>query len=164
MSCLLPQAQPLPVIPLPGQLGCNSARNLGVASPGRHRRGCFVKGSILIWRYQRPQGFPGGSAGKEPTCNVGDLGSIPGLGRSPGEGKGCPLQDSGLENSMGCRVHGVTKSWTPLSDSHFTGRSDRKAALSQAAFAALLLTPTSKQPPSYAYFGKVNVNDSRLFS
>ena len=45
-------------------------------------------------------GFPGGSAGKESACNVGDLGSIPGLGRSPGEGKGYPLQYSGLENSM----------------------------------------------------------------
>ena len=47
-------------------------------------------------------GFPGGSAGKESTYNVGDLGLIPGLGRSPGEGKGYPLQYSGLENSMDC--------------------------------------------------------------
>ena len=47
-------------------------------------------------------GFPGGSAGKESACNVGDLGLIPGLGRSPGEGKGYPLQFSGLENSMDC--------------------------------------------------------------
>ena len=45
-------------------------------------------------------GFPGGSDGKESTCNVGDLGSIPGLGRFPGEGKGYSLQYSGLENSM----------------------------------------------------------------
>ena len=45
-------------------------------------------------------GFPCGSAGKESACNVGDLGSIPGLGRYPGEGKGYPLQYSGLENSM----------------------------------------------------------------
>ena len=43
---------------------------------------------------------------------------IPGLGRSPGEGKGYPLQYSGLENSMDCIVHGVTKSWTRLSDFH----------------------------------------------
>ena len=42
------------------------------------------------------------SAGKESACNVGDLGSIPGLGRCPGEGNGSPLQYSGLENSMGC--------------------------------------------------------------
>ena len=47
-------------------------------------------------------GFPGSSAGKESACNVGDLDSIPGLGRSPGEGKGYPLQYSGLENSMDC--------------------------------------------------------------
>jgi len=47
-------------------------------------------------------GFPGGSAGKESACNVRDLGSIPRLGRSPGEGKGYPLQYSGLENSMDC--------------------------------------------------------------
>ena len=46
--------------------------------------------------------FPCGSAGKESTCNVGHLGSIPGLGRSPGGGKGYPLQYSGLENSMDC--------------------------------------------------------------
>ena len=46
------------------------------------------------------KGFPGDSAGKESTCNVGDLGLSPGLGRCPGEGKGYPLQYSGLENSM----------------------------------------------------------------
>ena len=53
-------------------------------------------------------------------CNVEDLGSISGLGRSPGEGKGFPLQYSGLENSMNCIDHGVTKSQTQLSDFHFT--------------------------------------------
>ena len=45
-------------------------------------------------------GFPGGSAGKESACNEGDLGLIPGLGRSPGEGKGYPFQHSVLENSI----------------------------------------------------------------
>ena len=50
-------------------------------------------------------GFSGGSDGKESTRNAGDLGSIPGLGRSPGEGKGSPLQYFGLENSMDCIVH-----------------------------------------------------------
>ena len=50
---------------------------------------------------------------------MGDLGSIPGLGRFPGGGKGYPLQNSGLENSMNCVVHGVAKSWTRLSDFHF---------------------------------------------
>ena len=63
-------------------------------------------------------GFPCGTVGKESACNVGDLGSIPGLGRSPGEGKGYPLQYSGLENSMDCVVHGVAKSRTQLSDFH----------------------------------------------
>ena len=58
------------------------------------------------------QGFLCGSAGKESTCNVGDLGSIPGLGRSPGEEKGYPLQYSGLENSLDDTVHGVAKSQT----------------------------------------------------
>ena len=65
-------------------------------------------------------GFPVGSAGKESTCNVGDLGSTPGLGRSPGEGKGYPLQYSGLENSMDYIVHGVANSWTRLIVFHFT--------------------------------------------
>ena len=60
-----------------------------------------------------------GSAGKESACNSGDWGLIPGLGRSPGEGKGYPLQYSGLEDSMDCIVHGVAKSWTRLSNFHF---------------------------------------------
>ena len=60
-------------------------------------------------------GFPGGSAAKESTCNTGDLGLIPGLGRFPGEGKGYPLQYSGLGNSMDCIAHRVAKSQTRLS-------------------------------------------------
>ena len=73
-------------------------------------------------RDDRPRptaGLPESSAGKEAACNAGDLGSIPGLGRSPGEGKGYPLQYSSLENSTDCTVHGVTKSWTQLSDFQF---------------------------------------------
>ena len=58
------------------------------------------------------KGFPCGSAGKESACNAGDLGSIPGLGRSPEEEKGYPLQYSGLENSMDHILHKVVKSWT----------------------------------------------------
>ena len=54
-------------------------------------------------------GFPDSSVGKESACNAGNLGSIPGLGRSPGEGKGYPLQYSGLENSMDCIVDGVAE-------------------------------------------------------
>ena len=63
--------------------------------------------------------IPCGSAGKESTCNAGDLGSTPGLGRCTGEGKGYPLQYSGLENSMDCVVLGVAKSRTGLSDFRF---------------------------------------------
>ena len=87
----------------------------------------------LVWFLSREQplekdrlttpvflGFPGGSAGEESACNVGDLGSIPALGRSPGEGKGYPLQYSGLENSMDCIVHGVAKNRTRLSDFNFS--------------------------------------------
>ena len=71
--------------------------------------------NILYWD------FPGGSDGKVSAYNVGDLGSIPGLGRSPGEGNGNPLQDSCLENPMDRRawlatVHGVAKSQTQLSN------------------------------------------------
>ena len=71
-------------------------------------------GPLLDW------GFPGGSDGKQSACNVGGLGSIPGLGRSPGERKGYPLQYTGLENSMNYTVQGVAKSCTWLSDFHFT--------------------------------------------
>ena len=78
----------------------------------------------ICWRRDRLPtpvflGFPCGSTGEESTCKVLDLALIPGLGRSPGEGKGYPLQYSGLENSMDCIVHGVTKSRTGLSDFHF---------------------------------------------
>ena len=72
------------------------------------------------WLLNPRLGFPGGSAGKESACNAGDLGSIPGLGRSPGEGHSYPLQYSGLENSMDCIVLGVAKSQTRLSDFYFT--------------------------------------------
>ena len=72
-----------------------------------------------------PLGFPGGSDGKESTCNVGDLGLSPGSGRSPVEGNGNPLQYCCLENPMDggawwAAVHGVAKSWTRLSDFTFT--------------------------------------------
>ena len=73
--------------------------------------------------------FPGGSAGKESTCNGGDLGLIRGLGRFPGEGKGYPLQYSGLENSIDCITHGVAKSQTRLSDFHFRNQTMQKNTL-----------------------------------
>ena len=69
-----------------------------------------------LWKHY--VGFPDSSVGKESACNAGDSGSLPGSGRSPGEGKGYPLQYSSLENSMDCIVHGVAKSWTGLSDFH----------------------------------------------
>ena len=65
-------------------------------------------------------GFPDGSVGKASVLNAGDPGQIPGLGRSPGEGKGCPLQNSDLGDSMDCIVHGVATSRTQLSDFDFT--------------------------------------------
>ena len=76
-------------------------------------------GQKIHWRRDRLPtpvflGFPCGSAGKESACNAGDLGSIPGLGGSPGEGKGYQLQYSGLENSMDCiatRLQRVGHDW-----------------------------------------------------
>jgi len=81
------------------------------------QKDCWRRDRLLIPVFL---GFPCGSAGKESARNVGDLGSFPGLGRSPGEGKGYPLQYFGLENSMDCIDHGVTKNQTQLSDLHFT--------------------------------------------
>ena len=79
---------------------------------------------LLIHRDSVTMGFPGGSAGKESTCNAGDLGSIPGLGRSPGEGNSYTLQYSCLESSLDIgawqvTVHGVTKSQTQVNEFHF---------------------------------------------
>ena len=68
--------------------------------------------------YNTYMGFPGGSGGKESACYAGDLGSIPGLGRSPREGQGYPFPYSGLENYMDHIVHRFTKSQTQLSDFH----------------------------------------------
>ena len=82
-------------------------------------------------------GFPCGSAGKESTCNAGDLDSVPGLGRSPGEGNGDPLQYSGLETSMDSIVHGVAKSWTRLSNLNFTFTPPSNSANMSNAFTGL---------------------------
>ena len=77
----------------------------------RLKKGMVTHSSILSAPHQKksPKDFPGGSDGKACVYNVGDPGSIPGSGRSPGEGKGYPLQYSGLENSMDCVVYGVTR-------------------------------------------------------
>ena len=86
---------------------------------------CFLKTMNMIYHFICYNyvciGFPGGSEVKASACNVGDLGSIPGLGRSPGEGNGNPLQYSCLKNPMDGgawwgTVHRVAKSWTRLSD------------------------------------------------
>ena len=84
------------------------------------------------WKYGSCGGLPDSSVGKESTCNAEDLGSIPESGRSTGEGKGYPLQFSALENSMDSVVHGVTKSWTQLSDFHFHFR--RSCGLSRLSW------------------------------
>ena len=86
--------------------------------------------SMLLSPFVPPSpflGFPGGPAGKESTCNEGDMGSIPGVGRSPGEGNGNPLQYSYLEDPMDggawwAAVHGVAKSRTQLSTHAHTHR------------------------------------------
>ena len=72
--------------------------------------------------HQVCESFLGGSAVKESACDVGHLGSVPGLERPSGEGKGYPRQYSGLENSTDCIVHGVTKSWTRPNNFDFTVR------------------------------------------
>ena len=80
----------------------------------------YIDGDIIITK----KDFPGGSDGKASVYNAGDLGSIPGSGRSSGEGNGNPLQYYCLENPMDrgawqATVHGVAKSWTRLSDFTF---------------------------------------------
>ena len=84
----------------------------------------MVHEALTIYYLPFYMGFPGGSDGKASARNVGDQGSIPGLGRCPGEGNGNPLQYSYLENSMNgeaswATVHGVAKSRTRLSDFTF---------------------------------------------
>ena len=83
----------------------------------------------ICWRRDRlpTPVFLGLHCGLASFFNLPAVWEIPGLGRSPGEGKGYPLQYSGLENSMDCIVHGVSKSRTRLSDFHF--HSDPKAVL-----------------------------------
>ena len=98
--------------------------------------------------------FPGGSDGKESACKAGDLGSVAGLGRSPGEGNGYPLQYSGLENSVDCIVHGVTKSQTQLSDFHFQFQGGAHPALGQEdSLQPALRVLTCWAPPASASGG-----------
>ena len=111
----------------PLMLNRSSDGVFSTAAPAGTRQHSDKESTCQCRRHQRPKfdpglkrtsGFPCGSAGKESACNAGDLGSIPGLGRCPGEGKGYPFQYSGLENSMDCIVDGVAKSWIRLSDFH----------------------------------------------
>ena len=97
----------------------------------------------ICWRRDRLPtpvflGFHGGTAGRESACNVGDLGLIPGLGRSPEEGKGYLLQYSCLENSMDCRVNGVARRQTRLSDFTFTKKKIVLLSQSHTAIASIL--------------------------
>ena len=117
LTCLVssassPAGPPL-LIPPPLQTGLHAA--WGRITQFQHSASCCTDPG----ENSRQRGLPVGSGGKEPTCNAGDLGLIPGLGRSPGEGKGYPLQYPGLENPMDCTVNGVTKSRTWLSNFHF---------------------------------------------
>ena len=100
--------------------------------------------------------FPCGSAGTKCASNVGDLGSTPGLGRSPGEGKGYPLQYADLENSMDFIVHGVAKSWTRLSNFHFHFASESLGRLSKLSHAWAHLRPGTPEPgiQGHKHFGE----------
>ena len=92
---------------------------------------------LLDFCNSRPaRGVSCGSASKESTCNAGDLGAIPGLGKSPGEGKGYPLQYSGLDRI----VHGVAKSWTRLSDFHRPARNNTRLIFCVMKFLELHLS------------------------
>ena len=100
-------------VPSTYSLGPSRKRSAESCSKGRGGRGSLPNQQLPAMRHPHAHwGFPCVSAGKEFTCNAGDLVSIPGLGRSPGEGKGYPLQYSGLENSMDRIVQGVAKSRT----------------------------------------------------
>ena len=101
--------------------------------------------------------FPCGSAGKEFACNVGDLGSIPGLGKPPGEGKSYPLHYYGLENSIDCIVHGDTKSWTWLSNFHLTKEIDITNA-NEAAEQLKLSKTASGNKIQYNHFRKFSIS------
>ena len=117
-----------------GQLGANCFRPDQVGEKGLVNAGRYLSfgqwgeqclpplGRVELAESNRREGFPCGTVVKNPPANVGDagdLGLISGLGTFPREGKGYSFQCSGLENSMNCIVHGVTKNRTQLSDFHF---------------------------------------------
>ena len=120
------QGHPSNIKPLsgtvPGQNNLKFSPNLQSQKPVESVRELDQEGrNIILDQTSLSMGFPAGSDGKESACNAGDLGSIPGLGRSPGEGNGNPLQYPCMENSMDrgawqATVHGVTRSQTRLSN------------------------------------------------
>ena len=113
--------QPIPIF-LPGEF--HGQRSLASYNPQGHKESDRTEPLTHTHTHthtRKEMGFPGSSDGKESACNAGDLGSIPGPRRYPGEGNGYPFQYSFLENSMHrgawqATVHRVTKSWTWLSN------------------------------------------------
>ena len=102
---------------VPSKALCNGPQSLPLRNPELQGAADLSWHGKCLWGQQYYlRAFPGGSTCKESTCSVEDLRLTPGLGRSPGEGNSYPPQCSGLENSMDCIVHGVTKSQTQLSD------------------------------------------------
>ena len=102
-------------------------------------------------------GFPGSSVGKESACNAGDPSSIPGLGRFTGEGIGSPLQYSGLENSIECIIHGVTKSQTQLSDLSLDFQQIPYSSFNTCNSFIHISKPSSTHNSSEKYFCKLQV-------
>ena len=103
------------------QRTCTTAGRSGASRFQAEQVGGFSSESPVTTAIKCSLHWPGGSDGKESTCNAGDMGSIPGLGRSPGERKGYPLQYSSLEKSKDrgawrATVHMVIKSWTRLNN------------------------------------------------
>ena len=92
-----------------------------------------------LWWSKGNQGFSCGLGGKESTCNAGDLGSVPGLGRFPREGKSYPLQCSEMENSMDCIVHGIAKSQTWLREFHFISKEKKIKTLKNVLLKHLMI-------------------------
>ena len=105
MGLVAPSMRNLPRLEMEPRSSAMAGRFLTTGPPGMFQHAFHMYFTLK-------EGFPCGSAGKESACNAGDLGSIPGLVRPLGEGKGYPLQYSGLENSMNCKVHEVAKSRT----------------------------------------------------
>ena len=120
----------------------------------------FLGGNIFIYGYLGGRtGFPGGAVVKNPPANAGDVrdvGSIPGSGRSPGEGHGSPPQDSCLENPMDrgawlATVHGAAKSWTQLSAAHMEiGHTLYVCLLISNSWKIIYSNKTNQQPTNQA--------------